>query len=213
MKKLLHERLREFASILDDDDYTFRFEDGNFTDLELNEAESLADEIERYYIPRPRFEDGEPVQFGDAVKHPYGAVDVDKAEAFRIHKSGSMSIEGENEYYVYSSSCVFQRPAPKILDADGVEIKVGDTVYVLPTGDAFVVECIENQKKHPICMMTPDRADHGTYADPKDLTHIEPDSLEKLRDDMRNNHENWETDPNAWLDYADRLTALMECDA
>lgn len=66
MKKLLHERLREFARILDDD--------GNFTFLELNEAESLADEIEKYYIPRPRFKDGEPVQFGDEVEGCNGKV-------------------------------------------------------------------------------------------------------------------------------------------
>lgn len=37
------------------------FEDGNGSEV-LN---ALADRIEREYIPRPRFEDGEPVQFGD----------------------------------------------------------------------------------------------------------------------------------------------------
>lgn len=68
MKKLLHERLREVGknevctwpilfSVTGTDDALY----STF-------ANDLADEIEKYYIPRPRFEDGEPVQFGDEVE-------------------------------------------------------------------------------------------------------------------------------------------------
>ena len=42
------------------------------------------------------------------------------------------------------------------------------------------------------------------------LTHREPDSLEKLRDDLMAAHESWDGDPNKLVDYADRLTALIE---
>ena len=45
---------------------------------------------------------------------------------------------------------------------------------------------------------------------PEKLTHKEPDSLEKLRDDLMAAHESWDGDPNKLVDYADRLTALME---
>lgn len=72
MEKLLHEKLREWS----DTESRFYYptnkagESLSIGMVDTPEDESLmftmfADEIERYYIPRPRFEDGEPVQFGD----------------------------------------------------------------------------------------------------------------------------------------------------
>lgn len=75
MKKLPHEKLREIAPRISKsggDDWgidelrevmnvacysTYQ------SDLK-NTVLAIADEIEKYYIPRPRYEDGEPVQFG-----------------------------------------------------------------------------------------------------------------------------------------------------
>ena len=36
-----------------------------------------------------------------------------------------------------------KRPAPKVLDADGAEIRVGETVYLTGLPTAFVVDRIE----------------------------------------------------------------------
>lgn len=63
--KLLHERLREFAAeyVIGD------FECGAMKGISLleDDAIALADEIERQYVPVPRFPDGEPVREGCKV--------------------------------------------------------------------------------------------------------------------------------------------------
>lgn len=194
MKKLLHERLREFARILD--------EDGNFTFLELNEAESLAGEIEKYYIPRPRFEDGEPVQFGDYVDGCNGPVD-----SFLIYEDGSGTVYGEADLpYKVDDGAVthidkpHKRPKPNVLDADGVEIKVGDTVWLK--------SCLTPHTVAEVKAGWVKAEDGRQFTYPKELTHREPDSLEKLRDDMSKSYEI--SGVMVLGRYIDRLTALIE---
>ena len=77
----------------------------------------------------PRYESGEPVRIGDAIvdglghAHEVSSVEVfDDAEA--LHWSPS---EPEDFVWLVHGERV-KRPAPKVLDADGVEIRVGDTV-------------------------------------------------------------------------------------
>lgn len=89
----------------------------------------------------PKFEDGEYVWIGDDVS----GMDV---RSFVFTESGAMvtnltSVPAYGEYRKYGEP--FKRPAPKVLDADGVEIKVGDTVYdtELVNGDKFTVESID----------------------------------------------------------------------
>lgn len=64
MKKLLHERLREWTK---DDCYAsvsiIALKDA-CNEAAIDAFTMFADEIERFYIPRPRFEDGEPVCTG-----------------------------------------------------------------------------------------------------------------------------------------------------
>lgn len=79
MKKLLHERLREIADEKEDKPYSSDIiealckefgvcENKSSYAIDLNNClKAIADEIEKFYIPRPRFEDGEPVQFGDEL--------------------------------------------------------------------------------------------------------------------------------------------------
>lgn len=62
MKKLLHERLREAAKNGVSNIETY--DENIVVSLLKDEELSLANEIEKYYIPRPRFDNGEPVQFG-----------------------------------------------------------------------------------------------------------------------------------------------------
>lgn len=72
MNKLLHERLRiieksgSILSCLKDLIGEKRCPDMSCQDCVRRAAKILADEIEKYYIPRPRFNDGEPVQ-GDRL--------------------------------------------------------------------------------------------------------------------------------------------------
>ena len=80
-------------------------------------------------IEWPRFEDGELVKVGDAVE--YGGetmrvrsvtLDADVWALWCDREDMSGRLYGKYGERV-------KRPAPKVLDADGVEIKVGDVVY------------------------------------------------------------------------------------
>ena len=73
----------------------------------------------------PVFEDGEPVRIGDFVSD----VEV-RSVVFRdggILLSDCTSVPGWGTWRSYKEP--IKRPAPKALDADGEEIRVGDTVY------------------------------------------------------------------------------------
>ena len=90
----------------------------------------------------PRFEDGEPVKFGDVVN----GVTV-RSMVFRedgILLSDCTSVPGWGTWRSYAEP--IKRPAPKVLDADGAEIRVGDELYGPRSGNGpFVVEAISEQ--------------------------------------------------------------------
>lgn len=94
----------------------------------------------------PRHESGEMVRMGDAIvdglghAHEVSSVEVfDDAEA--LHWSPS---EPEDFVWLVHGERV-RRPAPKVLDADGVEIRVGDTVYHVKDGSEMTVYGIEGE--------------------------------------------------------------------
>ena len=80
----------------------------------------------------PRFEDGDPVRVGDSA--PFGTDDVMEVVGVEINRFGYVLHGSINDGM---RECVdgdehgvaVNRPAPKVLDADGEEIRVGDTVY------------------------------------------------------------------------------------
>ena len=200
MKKLLYERLREYGSncLADYTEWSRQ-----------RHANELADEIEKYYIPRPRFEDGEPVRVGDSF--------IQKCinEEVELSKIGIALYTSDCLNMVWFPDEVVPRPAPKVLDADGVEIKVGDVVYSLlhdgedPFGTRYRVDRLIPDHELPV------RCFHGTdfgyQFDGASLTHREPDSLEKLLDDILS--EDRMRGISCVQDWAYRLAAIMERDA
>ena len=108
------------------------------SDARYDEIERLRSEIDAMrprLMPEgmewPRFEDGEPVLIGDRVPTEVGG-----EELFQVHlgSSGySLYTETCDEYRGYGERV--ERPEPKVLDADGAEIRVGDTVWAV--GDAW----------------------------------------------------------------------------
>ena len=73
----------------------------------------------------PRFEDGEPVRIGDDFE------DLGQVAGIKLG-AGGVTIEGtagNSDLFITSDERV-KRPAPKVLDADGVEIREGDTVWL-----------------------------------------------------------------------------------
>ena len=69
----------------------------------------------------PRFEDGEPVRVGDEVMTSDGVIKVGELSLTICDEEGGVTSIDFGERV--------KRPAPKVLDADGVEIRVGDTVW------------------------------------------------------------------------------------
>lgn len=201
MEKLIHERLREY----DEQSCSFICDNGrSVTGLWNSEANSIADEIEKYYDPKLRFEDGEPAKEGDKY------IDSNGIECIISGIDNRARIWDENGECKYVDTCrPLIRPESKTLDAKGEEIKVGDTVWIIESGAKGKVEEINKDRAYVKC-------DDGWLADVhvSNLTHQEPDSLEKLRDDMREFVDAGYKYPggtmtNGWLD---RLTAIMERD-
>ena len=89
----------------------------------------------------PRFEDDAPARFGEeaigfACKPPFVIDHVtlfDGGEATVCAEADLDSGKVENFFRVHPGERV-KRPAPKVLDADGVEIRVGDEVWLSDKG-------------------------------------------------------------------------------
>lgn len=149
----------------------------------MDTAHALADAIEREYLPRPRFEDGDPVQFGDMAEVREDLGDViemvfqdDKCVEVGIAFDGGESTS--SHYMIYDGERV-KRPEPEVLDADGVPIRVGDTVWEVGRRRPLKVTAVE---PGIVSYETEDGA-HGMYYAIGDLTHKQPDSLERIETD------------------------------
>lgn len=128
----------------------------------------------------PRFEDCEPVMIGDKYEDNEGNECFASGVHFDI--DGPSLVDTEGFHDLYRKGKRVKRPAPKVLDAAGVEIKVGDTVYEVGTGREFNVERLPNPHACQGVML---RHPNGgsTSLDAPRLTHARPDSWERLEED------------------------------
>lgn len=177
----------------------------------------------------------------------------------------SDAYECDPPLYIWVNNGELSRPAPKVLDADDVEIKAGETLYRITTGEPVTVEALENVKcmevldakgdswnaqflthERPVFDANGERICKGDTVwdldsgerlhveefanrecglvqcsneeggdcedyDARRLTHREPDSLEKLRDDLYTLAARDDGDIEVEIViFADRLTALIE---
>lgn len=144
--------------------------------------ESLHEYVDRCFIPRPRFEDGEPVQLGELVgSNLVGAVKVSAIEFTEDGTYVKDEPDGDWSTSLEVTTNRLKRPAPEVLGADGLPIKVGETVY--PTygfyaGISGKVVSVEHQDnvRVELCCST-ERFD-GCY-----LTHTPPETQERIDDD------------------------------
>lgn len=136
----------------------------------------------------PRYESGEMVQIGDDV-----------IERFIDDPIKVRSIEFRDGYTflreVYKTDRIIlvhpgervKRPAPKVLDADGAEIREGETVY--GTGreqHEYVVRdlCKRGSGFGRFSILCHDVTDDkDCFCDPSQLTHERPDSWERIEED------------------------------
>ena len=131
----------------------------------------------------PRFEDSEPVMIGDEVDGLGGEI----IEVYIAEDAADIWNNYGNHMNLSLGERV-NRPAPKVLDADGVEIKVGDTVWyrsLCTMGSmrkAMVTGFDENCLGGKLATLK-DEAGKTWYIDPKKITHVQLDSWERLEED------------------------------
>ena len=147
----------------------------------------------------PRFEDGELVMVGDRVGHP-----VEKVDSITILESAFVLCDDAASSAQYERGQCVKRPVQSVLDADGVEIRLGDTVWhCIGIYDELVVEEIDDESgwvrtrsANGACLSV-----YNTH-----LTHIAPDSWEQLEEDAEFNDETGIVGGN--LDIVRRAKAL-----
>lgn len=88
----------------------------------------------------PRYEDGEYLWFGDAYVDTDG--DANEVQAVELSEACADLVGLEGFHTGFEPGKRVKRPAPKALDADGVEIKVGDRIYSIETGNSYTVRSI-----------------------------------------------------------------------
>lgn len=170
------------------------------------DGESAEEWLDRWYLPRPQFEDGEPVQFGDRVvecDHEFSANEI------------IYILNGDGYCLVEDSGSAFHHPAIRVnrsikaLDANDEPINVGDTVYNEWSSKSFTVERIAVEPEASLFPIV--YVKEGGSFRACDLIHREPDSLEKLKADMEKSYDI--SGVMVLGRYIDRLTAIMERDA
>lgn len=128
----------------------------------------------------PKYEDGSYVRLGDSYIDTDGDENEVMAIEFNDRCADLIGVEGCHTGFEPFERV--KRPAPKVLDADGVEIKVGDTVWHHSGFAHGVVTSIDAGS-----LMSTVRYFNG-YAEfrdaAKDLTHTRPDSWERLEEDI-----------------------------
>lgn len=157
-------------------------------DVYVNAGQLLA-EIEREYLPRPRYEDGEPVQEGDIV--------ADRNGNRCGHKVLSWSVrsDGQTAFYTGTSSMAIKtgervkRLQNVVLDAEGVPVCNGDIVWEVDEDGhvstrAFRVVGLNNTK-NTACICPAERGGAVSHIAADMLTHKQPDSLERIEADAK----------------------------
>ena len=117
----------------------------------------------------PRFEDDVPLKFGDMALID-GEADMVEAVQLWIH--GRPVIYGDNGSQQLERGERVQRPTPKVLDADGVEIRVGDTVWATNGHGPFEVTRIVNADR--LRVICDDEKNGHLNVYPENITHRAP---------------------------------------
>ena len=164
------------------------------TDCEIDKMKAIADRIDaERALPEgmewPRFEDGGLVRIGDEVEYEGETMRVYLATLDADGWALWCSREGIDGRLSGSYGERVKRPAPKVLDADGVPIEVGDTVWATYNGCKHIVVAVcSDGSLHPE-MLTNDGCmveyEEGLWDFAKKVTHEQPDSWERIEDDAK----------------------------
>lgn len=159
--------------------------------------ERLADEIEaerpavtdaerRVLEMWPRFEDGEPVMPGDEF---IDYTTLNKTVKSVVVYGGFVRLHTEGGNWIDCNIGERVKRAPEVLDADGVPIKVGDTVWIIPEcsdtpDEPHEVACIDKWGE----VLLEFHLERSTGLKGEYLTHTRPDSWERIESDLNDLH-------------------------
>lgn len=147
-----------------------------YTGLYAKGAEPIGDWLDRWFVPRPRYEDGEPLRFD------YDTDELNGIEKFIFLRSGGgccqMQDADGNICNVYPGERV-KRPATEVLGADGLPIEVGETVWSIHGIHEGIVKALNVNMAH--VEWSDGRWSPSILCDK--LTHTPPDTQQKIDDD------------------------------
>lgn len=173
---------------------------------EPRDGEKFRDYLHRCFLPRPRFEDGEPVQISDMEE-------IGALATYRVYMDGSWEFEPDKyedetspklwDVQFGAKSERVKRPAPEALGADGMPIVEGETVWLDEAHSRCAGSCgFEDGNKYSLCgierqeMLTVEDAHIevdgreyvrvctcGAWCHASWLTHTPPDTQERIDDD------------------------------
>ena len=148
--------------------------------------ESLHEYVDRCFLPRPRFEDGEPVHIGELVNsNLVGAVKVSAIEFTEDGTYVKDEPDGDWSTSLEVTTNRLKRPAPEVLGADGKPIVVGDTVHPI-YGAWFGTPLKVLGIKQPASVKVATSSGKGWTSFRADcLTHTPPDTQESIDRDAR----------------------------
>ena len=137
---------------------------------DFREGEDFGAWLDRCFLPRPRFEDGEPVQLGDRVL-AWGEDHTVERIGIEVSGGGCLLLK-----YIDSPEERLERPAPEALGADGKPIVEGETVWLDEAHSRCAGSCgFEDGNKYSLCGI--ERQEMLTVED----AHIEVDGREYVR--------------------------------
>ena len=151
-----------------------------YTGLYAKGAEPIGDWLDRWFVPRPRYEDGEPVQDADLEE-------IGSLATCYVYTDGSWVFdpdpyEDERNPKAWCKQCGdrddrVKCPALEVLLGDGKPVSKGETVYVTDSGIERTVkdfgtklcEGMDGWDGSPWVMF-----DNGSWMHARDLTHEHP---------------------------------------
>ena len=151
---------------------------------DFREGEDFGAWLDRCFLPRPRFEDGEPVQISDMEE-------IGALATYRVYMDGSWEFEPDKyedetspklwDVQFGAKSERVKRPAPEALGADGLPIKAGETVWGILSGIEGTVSSMNDDSTAYV------KWDDGRWSpciDCCNLTHTPPETQERIDDDV-----------------------------
>lgn len=126
--------------------------------------------------------DGVEIRAGDTVWHEDGS----ELLVEELNRYGARCFDGDKRRTFNPKYLTHTRPAPKVLDADGVEIHVGDTVWIIPAvtdtpDEPYGVKGINKYGE----VLLDFHFERSTGMKGEYLTHTRPDSWKRIVEDMK----------------------------